>query len=71
MIAGFCLFEVDVNAICDRPVFGPLWYEYAKETKQPTCLSAPTHMLPDGHPRKPKRQIGKCLFRVLGNTGGE
>lgn len=51
-------FSVDLDALCGPLILGPRQYEYANELKGPWYFSAPTHMLPDGHPRKPKRQIG-------------
>jgi hypothetical protein len=58
-------FTVDLNAICNRPVFGPLWWEYAIKLKGPVFLSAPQKMLPDGHPRKPKKIGRRWRSRML------
>lgn len=62
---GFVPFSVDVDAICDRPVFGPLWWEYAKELKGPVYLSAPQAMLPDGHPRKANNASRRSRSRLV------
>ena len=65
---GFVPFLVDLDAICDRPVFGPLWWEYATELKGPVYLSAPQKMLPDGHPRKPKTIGRRWRSRVVSTS---
>jgi hypothetical protein len=65
MSVQFIKFEVDLDSLCSPLVFGPRQWEYAPELKGPVYLSAPPEKLPDGHPRKPKRRVGKRLMRVL------
>ena len=57
-------FDVDLDAICDRPILGPLWFEYdADDSRCPSHLLAPQRLLPDGHPRKLK-QFGSRMIDI-------
>lgn len=55
---------VDVDALCECRISGPLWFEFdADDSRCPAHLLAPQRLLPDGHPRK-RKQLGSRMIHI-------